>query len=102
MAERSVSCEAPIFTIGHSTRSIAEFVDLLRHGPADFIVDLDGAPAILPWLHGTLTVLKDTHLSDEAVLEWLLKDEEELGMSPLAALRSGKRAPVRRIAQTLL
>lgn len=44
MAERSVSCEAPIFTIGHSTRSIAEFVDLLRHGPADFIVDVRTVP----------------------------------------------------------
>jgi len=70
--------------------------------PADFIAYVDGAPAILPWLQGTLTVLKDAHLSDEAVLEWLLEDEDELGMSPLAALRSGKRAHVRRLAQTLL
>lgn len=70
--------------------------------PADFIVELDGHPAILPWLQGTLTVLKDAHLSDDAVLEWLLEDDDELEMSPLAALRSGKRAHVRRIAQTLL
>jgi hypothetical protein len=70
--------------------------------PADFIVEVDGEPEILPWLQGTLTVLKDAHLSDDAVLEWLLEDEDELGMSPLTALRSGKRAHVRRIAQTLL
>jgi uncharacterized protein (DUF488 family) len=32
--------EPPIFTIGHSTRSIPEFVDLLRYGPADLVVDV--------------------------------------------------------------
>lgn len=34
----------PIFTIGHSTRSIPEFVDLLRAGPADFVVDIRTVP----------------------------------------------------------
>ena len=34
----------PIFTIGHSTRSIPEFVDLLRCGPADFVVDVRTVP----------------------------------------------------------
>jgi len=70
--------------------------------PADFIVEVDGTPELLGTLRGTLTVLRDAHLSDEAVLEWLLSDEPELGCSPLAALRAGQRAPVRRIAQTLL
>jgi uncharacterized protein (DUF488 family) len=32
--------ESPIFTIGHSTRSIPEFVDLLRCGPVDLVVDV--------------------------------------------------------------
>jgi uncharacterized protein (DUF488 family) len=32
--------EPPIFTIGHSTRSIADFCDLLRLGPADLLVDV--------------------------------------------------------------
>lgn len=32
--------EPPIFTIGHSTRSIPEFADLLRCGPVDLIVDV--------------------------------------------------------------
>jgi uncharacterized protein (DUF488 family) len=36
--------EPPIFTIGHSTRSIAEFVDLLRRGPADLVVDVRTVP----------------------------------------------------------
>lgn len=34
----------PIFTIGHSTRSIAKFVDLLRAGPADLVVDIRTVP----------------------------------------------------------
>ncbi|HET7316092.1 MAG TPA: DUF488 domain-containing protein [Sphingomicrobium sp.] len=34
----------PIFTIGHSTRSIPEFVDILRSGPADLVVDVRTVP----------------------------------------------------------
>jgi uncharacterized protein (DUF488 family) len=34
----------PIFTIGHSTRSIEQFVDLLRSGPADLVVDVRSVP----------------------------------------------------------
>jgi uncharacterized protein (DUF488 family) len=34
----------PIFTIGHSTRSIPEFVDVLRSGPANLIVDVRTVP----------------------------------------------------------
>jgi uncharacterized protein (DUF488 family) len=36
--------DLPIFTIGHSTRTIPEFVDLLRSGPADFVVDVRTVP----------------------------------------------------------
>jgi uncharacterized protein (DUF488 family) len=36
--------DLPIFTIGHSTRSIAEFVDVLRSGPADMVVDVRSVP----------------------------------------------------------
>jgi uncharacterized protein (DUF488 family) len=39
-----VSSEPKIFTVGHSTRSIAEFVDLLRRGPVDFVVDVRTVP----------------------------------------------------------
>jgi uncharacterized protein (DUF488 family) len=34
----------PIFTIGHSTRSIPEFVDVLRSGPANLVVDVRTVP----------------------------------------------------------
>ena len=34
----------PICTIGHSTRPIEEFVELLRAGPADMVVDIRTVP----------------------------------------------------------
>lgn len=34
----------PIFTIGHSTRSIPEFVELLRAGPANLVIDVRTVP----------------------------------------------------------
>jgi uncharacterized protein (DUF488 family) len=34
----------PIFTIGHSTRPIEEFVDILRAGPAELVVDVRTVP----------------------------------------------------------
>jgi uncharacterized protein (DUF488 family) len=34
----------PVFTIGHSTRSIAEFVEVLRSGPANLVVDVRTVP----------------------------------------------------------
>jgi len=34
----------PIYTIGHSTRSIAEFVELLRCGQVDLVVDIRSIP----------------------------------------------------------
>jgi uncharacterized protein (DUF488 family) len=34
----------PIYTIGHSTRTIDEFVDLLRRGPARLVVDVRTVP----------------------------------------------------------
>jgi uncharacterized protein (DUF488 family) len=40
----SVAHKLPIFTVGHSTRSIPEFVELLRTGPVDFVVDIRTVP----------------------------------------------------------
>ncbi len=70
--------------------------------PLGFIVEIDGEQTILPTLKGTLTLLRDARMDDDAAIEWLLTDEPELGMSPLASLRSGQRAHVRRLAQALL
>ena len=34
----------PIFTLGHSTRTVAQFVDLLRCGPVELVVDVRTVP----------------------------------------------------------
>lgn len=65
--------------------------------PADFIVD--GAPVV--GLAGTITLLADSGFSDEETMRWLLSEEESLGRAPIAALREGQKAPVRRAAQSL-
>ncbi|SEI89549.1 Rv2175c family DNA-binding protein [Demequina mangrovi] len=70
--------------------------------PADVIVDGEHGPEVLPTLTGTLTLLRDAGMDDAEAADWLLAPEPELGMAPLAALREGRRAHVRRIAQTLL
>ena len=36
--------EPPIFTVGHSTRSIPEFAELLRRGPVSLVVDVRTVP----------------------------------------------------------
>jgi len=74
-------------------------------------VKVDGAPKVpdvflrdaepLPELRGTLIVLTDSGFSDEEAMHWLLEPEESLRTTPIDALRSGRKAEVRRIAQAL-
>jgi Rv2175c C-terminal domain of unknown function len=52
-------------------------------------------------LRGTLVVLSDSGYSDDEAMEWLLGIEDSLGATPIDALRSGRKAEVRRIAQAL-
>lgn len=69
--------------------------------PAGQIIDGDDGPEVLATVRGTIIVLADAGLSDDVIVEWLTSVNDELGQSPLDALRSGKRAPVRRLAQTV-
>ena len=46
--------------------------------------------------------MPDAGLNDAEIVAWLIEEDGELGQSPLDALRSGKKAHVRRIAQTLV
>lgn len=66
--------------------------------PASFI--RDGHP--LTELHGTVIVLSDLHLSDDEIVTWLLEIDDALGVAPIDALRSGRKAEVRRVAMTLV
>ena len=65
--------------------------------PALFI--LDGHP--IASLRGTVIVLHDAGLSDDETIDWLLTHEESIGMPPIEALRAGRKAEVRRVAQTV-
>lgn len=75
----------------------ARRIDGVWQVPEQFI--RDGEP--LSELRGTLMVLADAGFSDDEAIEWLLVPEESLGVSPVEALRSGRKAEVRRVAQAL-
>lgn len=65
--------------------------------PASFL--MDAAP--LPELYGTAVLLADRGFSDDEIVDWLLTDEPSIGSSPIEALRAGRKALVRRVAQAL-
>ncbi|WP_461471380.1 Rv2175c family DNA-binding protein [Microbacterium sp. HJ5] len=65
--------------------------------PAVFI--LDDHP--IASLRGTAIVLHDAGFSDDEAIDWLLSYEDSIGMPPIEALRAGRKAEVRRVAQTL-
>ena len=71
--------------------------------PADFLVPSEesGALTVLPSLRGTITMLADSGYADDEIVEWLLRDNDELGETPLATLRAGRTHTVRRVAQSL-
>jgi hypothetical protein len=76
---------------------LASRVDGVLKVPADFLVD--GEP--LHELRGTVLVLADAGFSDDEAMNWLLSEEDSLGTTPIAALRAGRKAEVRRVAQAL-
>lgn len=65
--------------------------------PAVFLVD--GHP--LSSLRGTIIVLQDAGFSDDEAIDWLLTEEESIGLAPIEALRQGRKSEVRRVAQSL-
>lgn len=70
--------------------------------PAAFVVTgEEGGREVLETLRGTLILLGDVGFSDPEALRWLFTEEETLGATPIEALRSGRRAQVRRVAQAL-
>lgn len=78
-----------------------QLVGALRDGtfkiPAVFFVD----DLPLSSLRGTIFVLNDAGFSDEEAIDWLLEHEESIGMSPIDALRAGRKSEVRRVAQSV-
>lgn len=75
----------------------AKRIDGVLKVPALFL--RDGEP--LPELRGTLVVLADAGFSDDEAVDWMVDEEDSLGTSPIEALRAGRKAEVRRVAQAL-
>jgi hypothetical protein len=76
---------------------LAARIDGMWKVPAAFI--RDGEP--LHELKGTVTVLVDAGFTDEEAMRWLLEPQDMLDASPVEALRAGRKAEVRRVAQVL-
>jgi hypothetical protein len=76
---------------------LAGRIDGVLKVPADFV--RDGEP--LPELRGTVIVLHDAGFTDDEALRWLLEEDEVLAAAPIDALRAGRKAEVRRVAQAL-
>jgi hypothetical protein len=76
---------------------LAARVDGVTRVPAAF---LDGSEP-LGDLRGTIVVLGDAGFSDDEAIHWLLTDEDSLGVPPVDALKAGRKAEVRRVAQAL-
>lgn len=55
----------------------------------------------LPELFGTAVLLADSGFSNDEAVRWLLEPEESIGIAPIDALRAGRKAEVRRVAQAL-
>jgi hypothetical protein len=75
----------------------AKRIDGVLKVPALFV--RDGEP--IPELRGTLVVLADAGFGDDEAVDWMVDEEESLGTSPIEALRNGRKAEVRRVAQAL-
>ncbi|MGV8885058.1 MAG: Rv2175c family DNA-binding protein [Microbacteriaceae bacterium] len=76
---------------------LARRVDGVWKVPAAFIAGDEP----MSELRGTIVVLGDSGFSDDEALDWLLSPEDSLGVSPIDALRAGRKAEVRRVAQAL-
>lgn len=76
---------------------VAKRIDGVLRVPTLFL--RDDQP--LPELRGTAIVLADVGFTDDEIVDWMLEPQESLGTSPIAALRTGRKAEVRRVAQAL-
>ena len=76
---------------------LAQKIDGVWKVPEAFISN--GEP--MSELRGTLIVLADSGFADDEAMRWLLSPEESLGVSPVDALKAGRKAEVRRVAQAL-
>ncbi|WP_420113911.1 Rv2175c family DNA-binding protein [Pseudactinotalea sp.] len=70
--------------------------------PSAFVVeDPEGGTAVVPGLRGSVIQLTDAGFSDEEIVSWLFRANDELGSTPIQALTDLRTHAVRRSAQSL-
>lgn len=70
--------------------------------PAAFVCDdPDGGRMIVSGLRGSVTQLADAGFSDEEIVAWLFRENDELDSTPIQALIDLRTHAVRRAAQAL-
>ena len=69
--------------------------------PEEFLTGQAPSRELLDGLRGSITQLHDSGLDDAQAVAWLLSPNEELGMTPAAALAQGLKHAVRRAAVAL-
>jgi excisionase family DNA binding protein len=52
-------------------------------------------------IRGTMLLLIDMGFTESEAIDWLYSENDNLGITPMAALLQGHKAPVRRAAQAL-
>jgi hypothetical protein len=76
---------------------LGQRIDGVLHVPSSFIKDGE----VMTELKGTIVVLGDAGFSDDEIIHWLLNSDDSLATEPIEALRAGRKAEVRRVAQSL-
>lgn len=65
--------------------------------PEDFFVD--DSTAVVKWLPGLITVMRDAKYTDEEILTWMFTEDDSLPGTPVAALHGHLAREVLRRAQ---
>jgi len=69
--------------------------------PRGELTEKEGEITVLASLRGTVTALRDAGYSDDEAMNWLNRVDDELGETPLEALRSSRVKAVRRVIAAL-
>jgi len=97
VAERFEAKVSQVHRLIEERQLLARRIDGVLRIPETFL----GEREPLRELRGTVLLLLDAGFSEDEALSWLLAEEDSLGTSPIEALRAGRRAEVRRVAQAL-
>lgn len=70
--------------------------------PSAFVVeDPEGGRCVVPGLRGSIIQLADAGYTDDEIVSWMFRPNDELGSTPLQALIALRTHAVRRAAQAL-